>query len=117
MTRGLAASKPGCGGAGNSRTDERLSFWWVGTLQSNLEKLLEGDGIPQALAECSALDVLHDEEDLAPMLDDVVDGGDVRVVERRGSLGLFQEPAAIGFRELKLRGHALDGHAAAEDRA
>ena len=28
MTRGLAASKPGCGGAGNSRIDEQLSFWW-----------------------------------------------------------------------------------------
>lgn len=27
MTRGLAASKPGCKGAGNSRIDERLSFW------------------------------------------------------------------------------------------
>jgi hypothetical protein len=25
---GPSASKPGCGGAGNSRIDERLSFWW-----------------------------------------------------------------------------------------
>lgn len=28
MTRGLAASKPGCGVADNLRIDEQLSFWW-----------------------------------------------------------------------------------------
>lgn len=28
MTRGLAASKPACEGAGNSKTVERLSSWW-----------------------------------------------------------------------------------------
>ena len=29
MIRGLAASKPVCEGAGNSRTGGRLSFWWL----------------------------------------------------------------------------------------
>jgi DNA invertase Pin-like site-specific DNA recombinase len=44
MTRGLAASKPGCKGAGNSRIDEQLWFWQLRHLVNALAEL-EASGL------------------------------------------------------------------------
>jgi hypothetical protein len=88
----------------------------VGTLQGQFVKLLQADRIPQAPAQRAAFDVLHHQQDFALVLKHVINGGDVRVIQRGGALRFLQKAAAVPFVELELRGHPLDGYAPPKDR-
>ena len=64
-----------------------------------------------ARREGRAFDVLHDDVRLAVVFDDVVDGGDVGVIEAGDDTRLVQD---VSGRALVARMHALDRDVAAE---
>jgi hypothetical protein len=66
-----------------------------GELAANAAELIEGERSREPRPECFALDVLHDEVDLAAFGEDIVDGGDAGVVKRGGALAFKQEALAI----------------------
>ena len=76
-----------------------------GALDGDVEEFVDGEGLAGAGAEGGAFDEFHDEEDFGAELDDVVDGGDVGVVQRGGALGFFDEALVVG-----LLGEPLDGN-------
>ena len=70
----------------------------------------------QAVAQRLALEQLRDDVRSPVLVADVVDGEDVRVVERRGGLRLLREASqAVGIGR-NAGGKDLDGHVAAEGR-
>ena len=102
-----------------------------GHLGGELQRAGERKGLSlQQIAELLALDELHGDESGAVRFVDLEDGGDVRMVERGGRLGLLDEappPFLVGdqFRrqhleshlaiELGVEGPVDDPHAAAAD--
>ena len=85
---------------------------------SDLEPEPQHRSSPSGPAASRALSVapsraLHDDERPPALLADVVDGADVRVVERRRRLRLALE-AAQGLRSRRLVGQELEGHRAAQ---
>ena len=71
-------------------------------LRRDAAELVGRDGAGEAGTEGFSLDVLHDEVDFAVVSEDVVDGGDARMVERGGALAFMQEAPAV-----RIRGGAL----------
>ena len=61
--------------------------FFVGGLQAfaalggDEEKFFRGDGSGEAMAEGLTFNVLHDDPEFAGVLDDVIDGADVGVIE------------------------------------
>ena len=86
----------------------------LGALQGDFEELLQSKRAAQTLAQGFALDVFHDQEDVLALLEDVVDSGDMRIVEAGGALGLVEEAAAGGRVVAQGRSHALEGDSAPE---
>lgn len=86
----------------------------VAALSGDGEKFVGGDGPFEAMAEGFAFDELHHDPEFTGVFDDVVDGTDVWVIERGGTLGFFEQALAICFSGIRVRGHALDGHKALE---
>jgi hypothetical protein len=66
-------------------------------------------GCGEAMAEGLAFDVLHHDPEFAGVLDDVVDGAHVRVIEGGGALGFLEQAFAVSVSGVGVRGHALDG--------
>src|ERR1035437_7658868 len=67
------------------------------------------------VGECLALDVLHDKPGSAIMVDHVVDGDSVGVVQRRGRARLSHRAFGLGGRLTWQRAHLLDRDLATED--
>ena len=61
------------------------------TLQRNRQKLRRTDLFRQPFAQSLSLDELHDEKHFSLLLDHVVDGGDVGMVEGRGTPAFVQK--------------------------
>ena len=104
----------------------------VGDLRADVEgafKLSAPAGEP--ILQRRALQILHDDERPLVLLADVVDGADVRVVERRCRSRLAREPARPGVArefvgdelerdgaaEARIFGFVQHAHAAAADRS
>ena len=66
--------------------------------------------------EALAPDVLHHDEVVAVRRFDLVNGDDVRMIERRGGLRLLHEPAAAILVRQAVGGQHLDRHLAAQTR-
>ncbi len=67
-----------------------------------------------ALAQRRPFQQFHHDEILTILLADLVDGADVRMVERRGGAGLALEPFQSGSIRAEFRGKKLQGHVPAE---
>jgi hypothetical protein len=78
------------------------------------EEFVGGDGLLEMMAQGFAFDVLHHYPEFPGVLDDVVDGAYVRVIEGGGTLGFFEQAFPVGFSGFGTRGHALDGDEALE---
>ncbi|HUP49357.1 MAG TPA: hypothetical protein VNA04_11260 [Thermoanaerobaculia bacterium] len=85
----------------------------VGDLHAQLDNTIDGKGpLSDPLLQRLAFDVFHDDEgDLILRLTDLMNDGDIRVVDRRRGVGLAQEtlePARVG----RFSGDDLDRDAA-----
>ncbi len=78
------------------------------------EKFVGGNGLFEAVAESFAFDKLHDQPEFAGVLDHVVHGSDIGVVEGGGALGFLEQALAVGGIGMRAGGHALDGDKALE---
>ena len=63
----------------------------IGTLDGDVEKLIDVDGLVQALPQRLPFHVLHDQEDFAVLFQDVIHAGNVRVIQRRKALPLAEQ--------------------------
>ena len=87
----------------------------VGDLAAEADDLARGQRRAEALAEALALDQLHDQERVAVLVADVVDGDEIGVAQRRGRPRLLLEareqiPAPIRLtRRSGLPGALIDG--------
>ena len=86
----------------------------LGALQGDIEELLQSERVAQTLAQSFARDVFHNQKDFLALLKDVIDGGNVRIVEAGGALGLAEEAAAANGVVAQGGSHALEGDNAAE---
>ena len=94
--------------------DEPASMGGVegaGNLRQQLDRVLGVErALAQALLEVRALDIAHGDEKQAVGLAGLVDGDDVRVVDRGCELGLFEKPLAEGLVLGKARSQELQRH-------
>src|SRR5215471_18249361 len=60
-------------------------------LRGDGEKLTDSKRAGEAAAQGFALHVLHDHEEFVAVFEDVIDGGDMRVIEAGNPLGFFPE--------------------------
>ena len=82
----------------------------VGDFEHEFERLVDGQRAPaDGLLERAPIDVLHDEEERAVGLVDLVDGADVRVVDGRSGAGLAHEAGARLLVADQVGGQRFDG--------
>ena len=87
----------------------------LGHLHTQLQHLLHGQRLASnVLPQRLALQQFHDDELLALLLVNLVDGADVGVIQSRGRAGLALEPLHRLAVPAKLFGQNLEGNAAAQ---
>src|SRR5437879_11436220 len=87
----------------------------VRDLNSNIEQLIDSHALTvNALFQAHAFQQLHDDKGLSIVLADLVNGADVRVVQRSGSAGLPQKSLHRGFVFDSFFREELEGDIAAE---
>ena len=66
-----------------------------GALSGDIEKLIQAHRLTQPLSQGLALNVFHDQEDLALIFKYVVNGGDLGIAEAGNARGFLLEPATV----------------------
>jgi hypothetical protein len=74
----------------------------LATLGGDSKEVVSRNGPPEAVAQGLAFDVLHDKPEFAGVLDHVVDGAKIGVVEGGGALGFLEQALAVGISGLSV---------------
>src|SRR5262245_25902936 len=78
------------------------------TLSGYRFEILIGDGTINVIAQALAVDEFHDEKIVIPVIEYVVNSGDMRIVQYRSVSSLFHQPRSIYGVVPKLRADAFD---------